>query len=175
MQYAIVCWQIYKLTKDPLSLGLIGLAEALPFISLALFAGHIADIIDRKKILLAATVFMMCSSFLLFWFTLDTSHAIQNFGTIPIYGVIFMTGIARGFIGPTYFAFLPQIVSRELIPNAATWSSTIFHVGAVAGPAAGGLILGFSNMTTAYSSALFLIALSFICILFIKNKPIPKK
>ncbi|MBI4945355.1 MAG: MFS transporter [Bacteroidetes bacterium] len=175
MQYAIVGWHIYKFTKDPLSLGLIGLAEALPFISIALFAGHIADIIDRKKIILAATVFMMTASFLLFWFTLDASQAIQNFGTLPIYGVIFMTGIARGFIGPTYFALLPQIVSRELIPNAATWSTTAFHVAAVAGPAAGGLILGLSNMTTAYSSAFFLITLSFICILFITNKSVPKK
>lgn len=175
MQYAVVGWQIYQLTKNPLSLGLIGLAEALPFICIAPFAGHIADIIDRKKILLASTLFMMTASFLLLWFTLNASHAIENFGTLPIYGVIFMTGIARGFIGPTYFAFLPQIVSRELIPNAVTWSSTIFHVGAVVGPATGGLILGFSNMTSAYSISLILIALSFICILFISKKPLPKK
>ena len=138
MQYTIVGWQIKELTNDALSLGLIGLAEAIPFLGIAPFAGHIADIIDRKKILLVATVVMMLSSALLFWFTLDMSSAIKNYGTLPIYSVIFLTGIARGFIGPTYFAMLPQIVSRELIPNAATWSSTIFHICAVAGPAAGG-------------------------------------
>lgn len=174
MQYTIVGWQIKELTNDALSLGLIGLAEAIPFLAIAPFAGHIADIIDRKKILLAATVVMMLSSALLFWFIIDSS-IIQKFGTIPIYAVIFITGIARGFIGPTYFALLPQIVSRDLIPNAATWSSTIFHVCAVAGPAAGGLILGFAGMDYAYAVSFLFIVLSFLCILFIKSHPHPKK
>ena len=178
MQYTIVGWQIKEITHDALSLGLIGLAEAIPFICIAPFAGHLADIIDRKKILLVSTIFMMCSSALLFYFTLDMSTAIKNFGTLPIYGVIFMTGIARGFIGPTYFALLPQIVSRDMIPNAATWSSTIFHICAVAGPAAGGLIIGLSNesgVSHAYAASLALISLSAVFILFIKNHPLPKK
>ena len=80
----------------------------------------------------------MIATSLLLWFTTSSSHAIENYGALPIYGVIFMTGIARGFIGPTYFAILPQIVSREQIPNAATWSSTVFHIAAVAGPAMAG-------------------------------------
>ena len=86
-----------------------------------------------------------------------------------------MTGIARGFIGPTYFALLPQIVSREMIPNAATWSSTIFHICAVAGPATGGLILGFAGMDYAYGVSFAFIALSLVFILLIKNHPLPKK
>ncbi len=175
MQYAIVGWQIYTLTKDPLSLGLIGLAEAIPFILIAPFAGHIADIIDRKKILLVATVVMMLSTALLFWFTLDISSAIKNYGTLPIYSVIFLTGIARGFLAPSYFAMLPQIVSRDLIPNASTWSATTFHICAVIGPAAGGLILGFAGMNYAYAVSFALISLSIVFILFIKNRPQPKK
>ena len=174
MQYTIVNWQIYQLTGDKLSLGLIGLAEAIPFIAIAPFAGHIADIIDRKKILLASTVFFMLSSAMLFWFVYDAS-IINKFGTIAIYFVIFLTGIARGFIGPTYFALLPQIVSREMIPNAATWSSTIFHICAVAGPAAGGLILGFAGMNYAYAVSFILVAFSFVSLLFLKHHPLPKK
>jgi len=175
MQYTVVGWQIKELTNDVLSLGLIGLAEAIPFICIAPFAGHIADIIDRKKIIFFATLFFMVASALLLWFTTDYSHAIENYGSLPIYGVIFMTGIARGFIGPTYFAILPQIVSREQIPNAATWSSTVFHIGAVAGPAMAGLILGFIGMKFSYSTSLILISLSLIFILLIKKKGVVKK
>src|SRR3989337_820143 len=98
MQYTVVGWQIKELTNDALSLGLIGLAEAIPFICIAPFAGHIADILDRKKIIL------MIATSLLLWFTTSSSHTIENYGALPIYAVIFMTGIARGFIGPTYFA-----------------------------------------------------------------------
>lgn len=174
MQYTIVGWQIKELTNDPLSLGLIGLAEAIPFLAVAPFAGHIADIIDRKKILLVATALLMLSLVFLLWFVLEPA-IIEKFGTIPIYSVIFLTGIARGFIGPAYFALLPQIVVRGLIPNAATWSSTIFHICAVGGPAAGGLILGFAGMDYAYAASLVFIFISFICLLFIKNRPLPKK
>ena len=174
MQYTIVGWQIKVLTNDPLSLGLIGLAEAIPFISIAPFAGHIADIMDRKKILLWATLFFMVTTALLFWFTQGGSFMIENYGALPIYIVIFLTGIARGFIGPTYFALLPQIVSRELIPNAATWSSTVFHICAVAGPAAGGLILGFSGMSASYSTSFLFVALSVFCILPIKSRPVER-
>lgn len=175
MQYTIVGWQIYEITKDPLSLGLMGLAEALPFIAIAPFAGHIADRVSRKKVIITATIFMFLNSILLLGFTMDISSAIKSFGAIPVYAVIFMTGIARGFIGPTYFAFLPQIVSRSMIPNAATWSTTTFHIAAVLGPAAGGLLLGFTGMAVAYGAVAFVIVLSLLFILLIKNKPIAKK
>lgn len=175
MQYVIVGWQIYELTEDPLSLGLIGLAEAVPFIGTALIGGHIADIIDRKKIILYSTLFFMAGSVLLLYFTLDMSRAITDFGTTPIYVVIFMTGIARGFIGPTYFAILPQIVSRELIPNAATWSSTTFHIAAVAGPAAAGLIYGFWGARISYGIVAGLVATSLLFVLLFKKKDVPEK
>lgn len=175
MQYVIVGWQIYELTKDPLSLGLIGLAEAVPFIGTALIGGHVADIIDRKKIIFYSTAFFMIGSLLLFYFTLDMSSAVENYGTLPIYAVIFMTGIARGFIGPTYFAILPQIVTRELIPNAATWSSTTFHIAAVAGPAAAGLIYGFLGAEVSYGIVVALITISLFFVLLLKKKDVPEK
>jgi MFS family permease len=175
MQYTVVGWQVKELTNDPLSLGLVGLAEAIPFIAIAPFAGHIADLFDRKKIIIAATLFFLVSSALLLWFTSGYSTALTDYGAFPIYAVIFMTGIARGFIGPTYFALLPQIVVREQIPNAATWSSTVFHIGAVVGPAMAGLILGFIGMNFSYSTSILMVALSLIFILFIKKKGIPKK
>lgn len=175
MQYVIVGWQIYELTEDALSLGLIGLAEAIPFIGTAFIGGHFADIIDRKKMIIAGTLFFMIGSFMLFYFTLDMSSAIETFGTTPIYVVIFMTGIARGFIGPTYFAILPQIVSRDLIPNASTWSSTTFHIAAVAGPAAAGLIYGYCGAQISYGIVLVLVAMSLLFVMLLKKKTVPPK
>jgi MFS family permease len=174
MQYTIVGWQIKELTNDPLSLGLIGLAEAIPYICIAPFAGHIADLFDRKKILLFSTSFFILSTMFLFWFTKSGSFIIDQYGAIPIYIVIFSTGIARGFIGTSYFALLPQLVSREQIPNAATWSSTVFHVCAVIGPAAGGLLLGYADMSTAYATSIVLITISLLFILLIKSRPVAK-
>lgn len=174
MQYTIVGWQIKVLTNDPLSLGLIGLAEAIPYICIAPFAGHIADLFDRKKILLYSTAFFAVSTMALFWFIKGGSFIIQQYSAIPIYIVIFFTGIARGFIGPSYFALLPQLVSREQIPNAATWSSTVFHVCAVLGPATGGLLLGYADMSTAYGVSILLISFSVLFIFLIKSRPTQK-
>ena len=175
MQYTIVGWQVTAITHDALSLGLIGLAEAIPFIVIAPFAGHIADLFDRKKIIIISTLFFTISTSVLLWFTLGGSSILKIYGAMPIYGVIFLTGIARGFIGPSYFALLPQLISREQIPNASTWSSTIFHIGAVVGPAMGGLILAFGGMSTAYGVSLILIISSVGFMLFIKNRPTIKK
>src|SRR5688500_3347838 len=94
IQSVVVAWQVYDITKDPLSLGLIGLAEAVPSIGVSLYAGHIADVIQRKKIV-AICVFtlLVCSCFLLY-FTIDPGRSILHQGIFPIYAVIFLSGIA---------------------------------------------------------------------------------
>lgn len=84
MQSVIVGWQIYEHTHDALSLGLIGLSEAIPFICVALFAGHIADIVSRKKIIFLSTIALVIGTISLLYFTLDISSAITNFGVMPI-------------------------------------------------------------------------------------------
>src|SRR6478609_1934583 len=98
IQATIVGWQVYEITHDALSLGLIGMAEAIPAITVSLYAGHIVDIIERKKILLI-TVFTLavCSASLLF-FTTSPGSFLLSYGAIPIYSVIFISGIARGFL-----------------------------------------------------------------------------
>lgn len=174
MQSVIVGWQIYELTKDPLSLGLIGLAEAVPFIIIAFFSGSVVDTFDRKKIILFSTLFLMLGSFLLFYFSLDISSSLKTFGTSPIYLVTFITGIARGFINPSYFAVLPNTVSRELLTNATTWSSSTFHIAAVIGPAAAGLMYGFFGVTISYACVLGFLCASLLFVLFIGNKPVTR-
>ena len=126
IQAVVVSWQVYEITKDPLSLGLIGLAEAIPSIGVSLYAGHVADVVQRKKIiLLCVSTLLLCSLCLLF-FTLEPGHFFIRYGVIPIYTIIFISGIARGFITPALFAFMPQLVPRELYSNAITWNSTLW-------------------------------------------------
>jgi len=174
MQGVIVGWQILQYTKNPLYFGLIALTEAIPFILTALFAGHVADIIQRKKIIVIATVILSVFTFILFIFTLNGSYFLHTYGILPIYIVIFFTGIGRAFIAPSFFAFLSQIVPREQYPNATTWNSTAWQVGAIAGPALGG-ILCVIGVDLGYATDFILMLISLGLFAFIKSRPIPEK
>jgi len=173
MQGVIVGWQIYEATKDPLALGLIGLAEAIPFISVALFAGHVADKFDRKNIIVIFCSLLLLATISLFTFTFQSADVLSRVGVWPIYSIIVITGICRGFLGPSLVAFWSQIVPRETYTNASTWNSTVWQVGAVAGPAIGGLIYGYSGVNTAYLTDCVLILVSIFYFLFISKKPLP--
>ncbi|MEY4930048.1 MAG: hypothetical protein RI909_772 [Bacteroidota bacterium] len=173
IQGVVVGWQIYELTKDPLSLGLIGLAEALPAITVSLYAGHLADIVERKKIILFCVVLLALCSAALLYFTTDLGAFVLSYGTLPIYTIIFFTGLARGFLSPANFSFMPQLVDRSLYQNAITWNSTIWEGAAVGGPMIGGLIYGFFGITAAYTADALLVIAALICYSIIPNRPIP--
>lgn len=174
MQSVIVGWQVYKITNDELALGMIGLAEAIPFIFVSLFSGHVADVVSRKKIIIISTSFLLVSTCALLYFSMSASTILITYGTLPIYMVIGFTGVVRGFISAAFPSFMSQLVPREQYTNAATWNSTVWHVGAVVGPAVAGLIcaIGFS---TAYEVNLILICISIVSLLFIGSKPVPPK
>ena len=153
IQGVVVSWQIFKLTNDPLALGLIGLAEAIPSITVSLFAGHVADSVRRKRIVVPAVVVLVLCAATLWWLAHPAQQALLAGGRVhsaalhatlvwPLYLVIFVSGIARGFMGPALFAFMPQLLpGRAALPNAVTWSSTTWQASAVLGPAIGGLLL----------------------------------
>lgn len=173
VQSVAVGWQMYALTKDPLSLGFIGLAEAIPSILVSLYAGHIADISDRKKIILTClTGFLFCA-LALFSFTLDSVKEIIGFSTFHLYFVIFLSGIFRGFLSPSSNGLLTQIVPKELYLNSSVWSSSAFQIGIVCGPAVGGLMYGFLGISWTYFIDSLLILTAIIAMLTIKKKPIP--
>lgn len=175
IQSVIVEWQVYKITHDPLQMGLIGLAEAVPFICIALFAGHVADIISRKRIIICATLFLILGTLSLFYFSLNLEINVVRWGTAPIYMAIVITGLSRGFLGPAYSSFLTQLVPKELYVGAASWSSTAWQTGAVAGPAVAGLMYGFLGATASYAIDIVLILSSLLYILFIPARPAAKK
>lgn len=173
IQGVVVGWQVYEITKDPLWLGMIGLAEAIPAIGVSLYAGHLADVIERKRIItLCVSLLLICSSALLF-FTLDVGSFLLSYGALPIYGVIFLSGIARGFLSPANFAFMPQLVDRDVYQNAITWNSTVWEGAAVMGPMLGGLIYGILGITTAYVADVVLTVAALVCYMMIPRRPLP--
>lgn len=173
IQGVVVGWQIYELTKDPLSLGLIGLAEAIPAITVSLYAGHIADVVERKKIIVCCVVLLAFCSVSLLYFTTNPGAFLIQQGTLAIYVVIFVSGIARGFLSPANFSFMPQLVDRSLYQNAITWNSTMWESASVGGPMIGGLIYGFFGITAAYTADAILVLAALFCYLTIPNRPLP--
>lgn len=173
IQAVVVGWQVYEITKDALSLGLIGLAEAIPAITVSLYAGHLADVVERKKIIVVCVSTLVVCSVALLYFTTNTGAFLLANGAFPIYAVIFVSGIARGFLSPASFSFMPQLISRDLYQNAIVWNSTLWEGASVGGPIIGGLVYGFFDITAAYSVDVALMLLGLTCILLIPNRELP--
>ena len=170
LQGVVVAWQVYGLTHDPLSLGLIGLAEALPFIGLALPAGHLADRVSRLRIVRLALMALLLCSVALLAFTIWPG--IVHPGRVwPIYLVIFCSGIARSFLQPSRTALSAEVVPRSLFANAVTWRSSTWQLAAVLGPALGGLIYGFGDAMSAYMVDVALMLVGLLAIAQISHTP----
>jgi MFS family permease len=174
MQSVIVGWQVYEHTKNEFMLGMIGLAEAIPFIITSLFSGHVADTVNRKKIILIAVSLLLVSTSALLYFSLNNAVFIDAHGTLPIFFVIGFTGIVRGFIAAATMPFMSQLLPRELYANAATWNSSVWHTGAVIGPAVAGIICMYS-FSAAYSVNLIFIGIAIFAFALIASRPVPKR
>lgn len=161
-QIVVVGWQVFERTRDPLALGMIGLAEALPFIAVALYAGHVADRMSRRTIALFGNSGLLLSALALLAFTLWP--ATLGGGVWPIYAVIFLSGIARSFTRPAVTALTAEIVPRELYANSISWRTSTWQLAAIVGPAAGGLIYGFGGAAAAYGAVSVLMALALLAL-----------
>lgn len=167
-QIVVVGWQVYELTRDPLALGLIGLAEALPFIAVSLFAGHVADRRERRTIALFGYLGMLLSAIALLGFTL------RGFTTVwPVYLVIFLSGIARSFTRPAMTALSAEVIPREHYANAVAWRTSTWQAAAIAGPALGGLVYGFAGAVVAYAAVCVLMALGLAAIAGVSHRSAP--
>lgn len=180
IQAVIIGWHMYQLTKDPLSLGLIGLTEAIPAITISLYGGYLADKSDKKKLLAWVIAAMsICSAILLVVTSPLASQYISKQAVIvTIYLMILGVGIARGFFSPTAFSLMAQLVPKDKLPNASTWNSSSWQIGTIIGPAVGGLVYGFSGVAACFTLVLVFMLVSLICTLLIANKPaqfIPKQ
>ncbi|OGU29506.1 MAG: hypothetical protein A3K13_04130 [Gemmatimonadetes bacterium RIFCSPLOWO2_12_FULL_68_9] len=168
----VVGWQVFSLTGDPLTLGLVGLAEALPYISVALYAGHVADRAERRLMGIAGTFALVISAIALLLLTL-TPGAIQADRVWPVYAVVALSATARSFMRPSVFALSAQVVPRELYPNAVAWRTSSWHLAAVAGPALGGMLYGFSGPAAAYGAVIVGMTLSLATIISVSQRSKP--
>jgi MFS family permease len=157
-----VGWQVYQLTRDPLHLGLIGLAQFLPFFLLVLPAGQVADRADRRLVLIGAYIVEACCAALLLWFTLSGERGIW-----PVFLAMLLFGCGRAFWMPTGQAITPNLVPVEAFPSAVAVNSTLFQAGVIIGPAIGGLLLLFGP-AAAYGTVLGLLTLVVLLVLSIK-------
>jgi MFS family permease len=165
-QMVVVGWQMYEHTHDPLSLGLIGLSEALPFIGVALLAGHAADRASRRHLALFGNFGMLLSAMALLLFTRFPDVA--GSGRVwPIYLVIALSAIARSFTRPAMTALSADIVPRELYASSIAWRSSTWQLAAVLGPALGGLLYGFAGPLAAYAVVTAMFAASLVSVILI--------
>ena len=173
IQAIVINWMAYEYTRDPWTLGLMGLVEALPIIFVSLFGGHYADKLNRRKIILVFIGVLMAGALFQTWFTWYGLRKFYATGITPVLIIVFVIGVARGFLGPAVNAFSAQLVPKKLYTNAATWNSSVWQLGAVAGPAMGGVLYVWFGAGITSMIAFVLMLLTIVFYLFIANKPIP--
>jgi MFS family permease len=169
MQEIIASWLIYAKTHDPLSLGLIGLAEAIPALGLALPGGHLADKLNRRLLMIGATFLMLAASVFL---TIYIFY-LQGIGIWPAYLTIFLVGTARGIYNPAQSSFWTMLVPKNIFVNSSVWNSSMWQIGAVSGPALGGLCYGWIGPGKAMIVVCVLICTTLFFYSLIDNKHLP--
>ena len=174
MQFIVIEWQVYSLTKDPLSLGIIGLMEIIPALSMALFAGHIVDQREKRNLFLWCIGLFSLISLGLFFLSKDSVMTLWNQKSILycIYGFVFFGGLLRAFFGPTIFSLVALIVPKKIYPNAATWSSSTWQMASILGPALAGLTINWMGVHWSLCVVFILVVLSFLLGLLISRKPV---
>ena len=161
-----VGWHLYEITHDPLSLGLIGLAEVIPYFATALFAGHAVDHYCSRRFFAMVSALLLTSNALTL--TLLSANVINGHTTFWIYASVAITGLARAFIAPSYHTLFGLMIPRELTAKASGIGTIMFQIGLISGPAIGGLLIGFASKTTTYAVATVLALLGALAISQIK-------
>ncbi len=169
----MVGWWIYELTKDPLALGFVGLAEVIPALGLALYAGHVIDLNDKRTMIrVSVALYGVCALLLTF---VSTQYFFFNAGKSlvvgSIYLVLFLMGAIRAFSGPSFNATIASLVPRQVLPKAITLNSGTWLMASVFGHAAAGFLIAFFGNTTTLTVISSLIIVSFFLLSRIKSKP----
>jgi MFS family permease len=166
VQSAVLGWQVYELTGDPLSLGLVGLAEALPFLALTLVGGWAADHYDRRLVSLVSLAAVAASGA---WLLLSSLRGVAS--AWPLYGAQALAGVGRAFYRPTSAALGTELVPRAHYQNATTWRSSLFHTSMVVGPAVGGFLIAAGGTRVAYGVVVALTGLGLALLAGIAPRP----
>ncbi|MEF9994848.1 MAG: MFS transporter [Acinetobacter sp.] len=176
IQEIIVAYSLYQITRDPLTLGFIGLAEAIPFITLSLWGGYFADKLNKQSIMKVCLFFAIPLPLVL-W-ALFHLHGLEKIGintlSWGIYAVIFALGTIRGFYNPSATSLKPFLIPRELYANGATWTTIGWQSGVIIGPMLGGFMLAFLGRETSLFAVTALLAVCFILISLLQKRTFPK-
>ena len=174
MMATLIGWWIYLLTNDPFAIGLVGLSEVVPALSLALYAGHVIDQSEKKKIIVKRSYSLFFGSQLswfLFQVNLLTTHLSNHWIAICIYSVIFCTGIFRAFTGPVFSAMIAYIVPSHDLQNATTWSQGTWLSASVTGHAVGGFLIAIVGITGTLITIMLFNNIAFFFLIRLKQKP----
>lgn len=167
-----VGWHVYELTRDPWMLGLIGLAEVLPYFCVAPFAGYLVDSLPRRRLGAFAAACLAITPLLL----MAIAAAWWNPpGTVAIYAAIALTGCVRAFLGPVYNALFARVLPREQYVRGASLGSIVFQAGLVTGPAIGGLLVGWCGKPAAYGLAAVFAACAAVAMLRLRVSEPPRQ
>ena len=167
-----VGWQLYAITHRALDLGYVGLVQFAPAVALSLPAGHLADRVDRARILAACQLALALSSAALLaltWRGADSATSIA-----PIYAALLASGVARAFAAPASQAIVPGLVPPAQLANAVTWASTTWQVATIAGPALGGVVYGLGGAASVYAASAIAFLLAAAAALAIRARPIAR-
>ncbi len=173
MMSTLVAWWVYELTGDPFAIGLVGLSEVIPALSMALYAGHVVDKSEKRKLILKGVFsYTIIAAVLLFISTgYISSHFSNHTISIFIYALIFCTGIIRSFTGSSFSAILASIVPRHYLQNATSWTQGSWLSASVTGHAVGGLLIWKLGITGTLIIVCCLLVVAFILITQLKPKP----
>jgi len=173
MMGTLVGWWVYELTKDPFAIGLIGLSEVIPALSFALYAGHVIDISEKRKLLLKGMSFYLSCAVILLLLSTNLTQPFLNNTQLSycIYFIIFCTGIIRAFTGPVFHTILAAIVPKPILSNATTWNQGTWLTASVAGHAVGGLLIAGIGNTGTLVVIVALVSISFVYMTLLKPKP----
>lgn len=176
MMSTVVAWWLYETTRDPFAIGLIGLAEVIPAVGLALYAGHVIDNNERTRIL--KTAVFLYSVVTLLMFILSTSlvqaHTVDSVWIAGVYILIFFTGAIRAFSGSAFQSLLGQVVPYEVLPNAITWSSGTWLISSIIGHAVGGFLIALIGVMGALLISFISITAACFVLWKITPKPVPE-
>lgn len=160
MTTTVIGWWVYTLTNSPLALGMVGLSEVIPALSLALYAGHHIDKTEKRGLMLRCLLYSLACTILFFLISssFTESHLSSWAIAFLIFGVIGITGVIRAFLGPTFSSMISQVVPKELLPSAAAISSATWLIGSICGHAIGGFMIAFAGI---HYTFLFVMVLTF--------------
>src|SRR5450755_842873 len=171
MMSTVVGWWIYNLTNAPIAIGIVGLSEFIPAVSLALYAGHVIDMSEKRKMMLMGVGLYGLAALLLFILStpLGTNHLHPHYIAATIYLIIFGTGVIRSFTGPIFNVILAQIVPKSKLQNAITWNTGVFLSASVMGHAMGGFFIAGLGNTGTLVAVLIFVCLAFLILTSLKR------